>query len=178
MKSPTFENCGIERNIIVTNAKGIFSSSLAEWCLGAAWYWSKDIPKLNKNKEEKIYDRYSVGELRGKTMGIIGYGDIGRAVAKLGKAYGMKVIAHRRRPELSRSDPLVDEVHGNDEILAVMGESDFLVVAAALTPETEGIIGRKELLNAKKGQIFMNIGMGKLVDEDALIEMLRAGDRI
>ena len=178
MKSPTFDNCSDERDIVVTNAKGVFSSSLAEWCLGAAWYWSKDIVRLNKNKEEKNYDRYSVGELRGKTMGIIGYGDIGRSVAKLAKAYGMKVVAHRRRPELSQEDPLVDKVYGNDDIKKVMGVSDFLVVAAALTPETEGMLGREELEAAKRGQIFMNIGRGKLVDEAALIDMLRAGDRI
>ena len=178
MKSPTFDNCVDERGITVTNAKGIFSSSLAEWCLGAAWYWSKDIVKLNKNKENKIYDRYSVGELRGKTMGIIGYGDIGRAVAKLAKAYGMRVVAHRRRPELSRNDPLVDEVFGNQEISTVMGVSDFLVVAAALTPQTEGMVGQKELQAAKKGQVFMNVGRGKLIDEDALIDALKAGDRI
>ena len=178
MRCPEFDNCTSERGVVVSNAKGIFSSSLAEWILGAAWYFNKDIPRLNANKEAKNYDRYTVGEMRGKTMGIIGYGDIGRAVAKLANAYGMKVVAHRRRPELSKDDTLIDEIHGNDGIRTVMQKSDFLVVAAALTEQTKGMIGRSELQAAKVGQVFMNVGRGQLIDENALIEALQKGDRI
>jgi phosphoglycerate dehydrogenase-like enzyme len=178
MISSEFSNCSKDRDIVVTNAKGVFSSSLAEWVMGAAFYFNKDIPRLNRNKNDKLYERYTVGELRGKTMGIIGYGDIGRACARLAKAYGMKVIAHRRRPQLSATDPLVEKVYGNEDIGIVMSEADFLVVSAALTPETVKMIGARELAMAKKGQVLINVGRGALIDEVALIEALKKGDRI
>lgn len=178
MISPEFKSCTRDRDVVVTNAKGVFSSSLAEWVMGSAFYFSKDICRLNRNKNNKAYDRYTVGELRGKTMGIIGYGDIGRACARLANAYGMKVIAHRRRPELSASDPLVSRVYSNDGIGTVMGEADFLVVSAALTPDTIKMIGRKQLALAKKGQVLINVGRGALIDEAGLIESLKSGDKI
>lgn len=175
LSCPEFDNCSRDRNIVVTNAKGVFSSSLAEWVMGSIWYFNKDIPRLNRNKDNKSYERYTVGEIRGKTMGIIGYGDIGRACAKLANAYGMRVIAHRRRPELSVDDPLVEKVYGNKDINMVVSNADYLVVAAALTPETKGMIGEEQFAVAKKGQVILNVGRGALLDEDALIRSLESG---
>ena len=76
------------RGIILTNARGIYSSSLAEYTMLACLFFSKQVPRLIKQREEKKWDRFVIGELRGKTMGIVGYGDIGLACAKLAKAYG------------------------------------------------------------------------------------------
>lgn len=73
-------------------------------------YFAKDIPRLLNQKKNRNWNKYCMTEIRGKTMGIVGYGDIGSACAKLAKAYGMTVLAMRRRPELSEDDPLVDEV--------------------------------------------------------------------
>lgn len=85
-----------DETIIVSNARGLFSSSLAEYVMGACSYFAKDFPRLAKNKQLKNWDRYCVQELRGTCMGIIGYGSIGQACAKLAKAYGMTVIGLRR----------------------------------------------------------------------------------
>lgn len=76
-------------NIVVTNAKGTFSSTLAEYTMMAIAYFAKDLPRLLKQKNDSTWDKYCVEEIRGKTLGIIGYGDIGRACAKLASAYGM-----------------------------------------------------------------------------------------
>ena len=156
-------------------AKGVYSSSLAEYVMFACSYFAKDALRLLSLKQRKVWDRFCVGELRGKTMGIIGYGDIGKACAKLAKAYGMNIIAQRRRPELSDSDPLVDYVYGSgpENILELFRQSDYIVIAAPLTEETRGIIGKKELMEAKKGQVLINIGRGPIIDEDALIEVLK-----
>ncbi len=151
------------REIVLTNAKGIYSSSLAEYSLGICLYFNKQIPRLLKNQQERKWDQFIMNELRGKTLGIVGYGDIGRACAKLAKSFGMKVICLRRRPELSRNDRLVDKVVGNDRVIEIMAESDFLISALALVPDTVHFIGKKELLSAKKGQVFINIGRGKCI---------------
>lgn len=164
--------------IVITNAKGLFSSSLAEYVMGACAYFSKDFPRLIRQKNDHTWEKYCVKELRGQSMGIIGYGDIGRACAELAKAYGMRILALRRRPELSKDDPLVDEVYSTQQINEVMSLSDYLVVVAPLTPETRGMIGREQFAYAKTGQIFINIGRGALIDEMALIEALQEGGQL
>ncbi len=100
----------INSEITVTNAKGCYSSSLAEYVMSVSLSFAKDLPRLMRQKQDCVWGRYCVGELRGKTMGIIGYGDIGQACAKLAKAFGMNVIGTRSRPELSQGDEHIDEV--------------------------------------------------------------------
>lgn len=101
-----------DETIVVTNAKGLFSSSLAEYVLAAAAFFAKDFPRLIRNQAERRWDRFCVQELRGACMGIVGYGNIGQvhlvipqsfvskplmqACARLAKAYGMRVVGLRR----------------------------------------------------------------------------------
>lgn len=160
-------------DIILTNAKGVFSSSLAEYVMGACSYFAKNIPRLKHQQREHKWDPFCVTELRGQTMGIVGLGDIGTACAKLAKAYGMKVVALRRNPFLSKSNPLIDEVYGNDGLHTVMAKSDYLVVCMALTESTRGMIDSTALSHAKPGQVFINIGRGALIDEAAVISALK-----
>lgn len=98
-------------DLVITNAKGIFSSSLGEYVIGACLHFNKFIPRLIQLKQSSEWGRFVMGEMRGKTMGIVGYGDIGRSCAKLAKAFGMTVLALRRRPELCDGDEYVDEVN-------------------------------------------------------------------
>jgi phosphoglycerate dehydrogenase-like enzyme len=97
-------------DIVFTNARGIFGSALAEYALCACSYFAKNIPRLLQQQSSNNWNRFRVSELRGKTMGIVGYGDIGSCCAQLAKAYGMVVIAMRRNPHRSRNDPLINEV--------------------------------------------------------------------
>ena len=107
-------------------------------------------------------------------MGIIGYGDIGHACARLGAAYGMKITALRRRPE---PDQLCDLVYPSDtaSLNRVFQECDYIVCAAPLTAETKGMIGKEQFDNAKPGAVFINVGRGPIVDEEALIAALNDG---
>eukprot|EP00606_Chrysophyceae_sp_TOSAG23-5_P000594 GSChrysophyteH2.ASY1.ANO1.294.1 assembled CDS len=172
LQCPEFTEFDSHDKKTVTNAKGVFSSSLAEWGLFAAAYWNKNLPRFRRNQQAARWETFTVGELRGKTFGIIGYGDIGQKTAVLAKAYGMNVIACRRRPNLSKGDSNCDACYGMEEMASIMKRSDFIFVAAALTPTTEGMISREMLNHAKDGQVFINIGRGKLVDEEALTEIL------
>jgi phosphoglycerate dehydrogenase-like enzyme len=161
--------------IVLTNAKGIYSSSLAEYVMAVCSYFAKDIGRMKRQQAEGVWDKFMVGELRGKTMGIIGYGDIGQSCARLAKAYGMKVLALRRNPDLSAHDRHVDQTFNPKQLDFVMHNSDYIVVCMALTPETRYFIDAAHLSLAKKGQVFINIGRGALVDEAALIAALQDG---
>jgi phosphoglycerate dehydrogenase-like enzyme len=164
--------------IVLTNAKGIFSSSLAEYVMGVCCYFAKDFPRLVRQRQERNWQQYCVTELRGKTMGIVGYGDIGLACAKLAKAYGMQVIGLRKNPKQSQHDPNIDYCVGTDKLWNLLEESDFLVVACALTDDTRGLFTKEQFARCKPGQIFINISRGAVVNEDHLYDALSSGGRL
>jgi len=165
----------VESPVVVTNAQGQYSSSLAEYCMLGCLFFAKDVQRLQAQQREAKWEKFVVKELRGATIGIIGYGDIGRACAKLAHAFGMRVLAQRRRPELSADDPLVHKVYGPGEVGDLVAESDYILLAAALTPETRNIVGEAELARAKASSVLINLGRGPLVDEDALANYLKEG---
>ena len=113
--------------------------------------------------------------LAGRTLGVVGYGDIGREVARRAHALGMRVVALRRRPELSAGDPLADELLGEDRLLELMARADDVVVATPLTPRTRGLVGRDAIAALKPTAVLVNVGRGPVVDEQALVEALAAG---
>lgn len=164
-------------NVYLTNAKGCFSSTLAEYTLMAISYFAKDLPRLLKQKQDKNWEKYPVEEIRGATLGVVGYGDIGRAAAKLAKAYGMKVIALRRNPEKSMDDPVCDVVYKNskESLHQLMSESDYVLCAAPLTPETKNMFDEAAFSKAKPNSVFINVGRGPIVDETALTCALKNG---
>jgi len=161
----------------VTNAKGQFSSTLAEYTMMACSSFAKDLPRLLQQKKNKTWEKFNVKELRGSTMGIVGYGDIGRACAKLAKVYGMRVIALRRNPKLCEGDPFCDVVYASDKacLNQLMSESDYVVCSAPSTIETRGMIDSDAFQAAKEGMVFINLGRGPVVDEDAMISALKTG---
>jgi phosphoglycerate dehydrogenase-like enzyme len=165
------------KRVVITNNKGSFSSTLSEYTMMACSYFAKDLPRLLKQKNNRNWEKYSVKELRGATLGIIGYGDIGRAVARLASAYGMKIVALRRNPEKSPKDPFCDIVYANDKdsMNKLFSESDYVLCSAPLTPETKGMITKEQFDVAKKDACFINVGRGPIVDEDALIDALKTG---
>eukprot|EP00594_Rhizosolenia_setigera_P000672 CAMPEP_0178946296 /NCGR_PEP_ID=MMETSP0789-20121207/4207_1 /TAXON_ID=3005 /ORGANISM="Rhizosolenia setigera, Strain CCMP 1694" /LENGTH=386 /DNA_ID=CAMNT_0020626273 /DNA_START=173 /DNA_END=1333 /DNA_ORIENTATION=+ len=173
---------------VMTNAKGLFSSTLAEYSMMACSYFAKDLPRLMKQKKDKNWEKYCVKELRGSTFGVIGYGDIGKACARLAKAYGMNIIALKRNPPPGKDgvevgkDELCDTIYyygdGKDEekkkkyLHKLLGECDYTVIALPLTEETKGMIDKEALGQVKKDSVIINVGRGPLIDEDALIEAL------
>lgn len=110
-------------------------------------------------------------ELYGKTLGIVGFGSIGRAVAERARPFGMKVIAINRT--LRAPPPYVDDWVGFDRLDDTLPGLDYIVVAAALGPGTQGLIGRAQFARMKPDAVLINVGRGPIVDEDALYEALK-----
>lgn len=130
-----------------------------------------------RNQRAKNWEKYDVEELRGKTLGIVGYGDIGRACAKLASVYGMRIVALRRHPFLSKNDPFCDVVYGRDKasLNQLMSESDYIVCSAPSTVETRGMVNADAFAAVKDNAVFINLGRGPVVDEKALLEALKSG---
>jgi len=158
--------------VVLTNSRGVFKRPLAEFVITAALYFAKDLPRMLRNQKARVYERYDVDELHGKTMGIIGYGATGRACAQLARPFGMTLFGLRRRPELSQGDPLLDRVFGTDGLLEMLALADYVVLAAPSTQATRKLIGEPELKAMKPQAVLINVGRGASVDEAALTRAL------
>ncbi len=158
-----------------TNGKGVFSQSLGEFVLAAMLYFAKDFPRMRRSQQAAKWEPFDVLEISKQSMGIVGYGDIGRACAWRAKAMGMRVLAMRRRTDLSKEDPHVDRVYGWDDRLEMIAASDYVVCAAPLTAETKGMFSEAEFGGMKPGAVIINVGRGPVIDEPAMIRALQGG---
>jgi phosphoglycerate dehydrogenase-like enzyme len=165
----------VTSEVVLTNGRGAFKRALAEFVIAAALYFAKDVPRLKRQQHERLWQMYDMEELHGKTLGIVGYGEIGRATAALAKALGMRVLALRRRPERMADDPLVDEVVRRENLKDLMARSDYVLVSAALTTDTRGMVGAAEIQAMPPSAVLINVGRGPVVVESALVEALAAG---
>ncbi len=159
--------------IILTNAAGVYAIPIADHVLALMLALSRRLPLHFRNQQQRKWEWDGGDELNGKRLGIVGLGGIGSEVAKRARAFGMRVIATRRRPD--RPSPFADEVRGADALPWLLAESDYVVLCAALTPETRHLIGEPELAAMKPTARLVNVGRGGLVDEPALIRALQAG---
>ena len=107
-------------------------------------------------------------------VGIVGYGEIGRAVAERAKPFGCKIVALRRKPENSAGDPLIDRAYAPSQIDEMVAACDFVVAAAPSTPTTRGMIGPAQIAALKSSAVVINIGRGPVIDEPALIAALES----
>jgi phosphoglycerate dehydrogenase-like enzyme len=180
-----------ERGIVITNARGVFSRPIAEYVLMMILAVSRRLPGLLELQRERTWQPLEGVELRDVTVGIVGLGSIGRAVGALATAFGCRVVAVRRRSEAggagatavgamddeSRSfgELMLDRVSGPDSQPHLLSESDYVVLAAPLTPETEDMIDEAALTAMKPTAWLINIARGRLVDERALLAALREG---
>jgi phosphoglycerate dehydrogenase-like enzyme len=162
----------VDAPIVLTNARGAYSVSLAEWAMGAVLHFAKDVRRLIRSQEARRWDPFDVRLIQGRTLGIVGYGDIGRRTAERARAFGMKIVAVRREPGV---DPSCDEVFGRDRLGDALARSDYVVAAAPLTPETRGLIGAAAFQAMKPDAVLINVGRGPVVDEAALVAALQTG---
>jgi len=165
----------VESHVPLTNGRGVFAESLAEFVLASALFFAKELRRMVRNQEARRWETFDVEMLAGRTMGVVGYGEIGRASARLAHASGMHVYALRRRTTLSEADPLLDAIYPPDQIRTMLSECDYVVVAAPLTPETRGMIGPREIEAMKANAVVINVGRGPVIDEAALMAALRSG---
>ena len=163
----------VESPIPLTNGRGVFSASLGEFVLGAILYFAKDFRRMIRNQTASLWEQFDVQEIAGRTVGILGYGDIGRAVASRVHAMRMRVLATKRHVDGS-TDPLVEHFHKPEERREMMALCDYIVATAPLTEETRHMISDAEFAVMKPTAVVINVGRGPVIDEAALIRALSA----
>ncbi len=163
----------IESSVPVTNARGVFKRSLAEFAILGMLYFYKRVRRLVDSQQAHRWDNFTVEWLPGKIMGVVGYGEIGRECAMLAKSIGVNIYATRRKTELSANDPVLDRIFPATQLRAMLSQVDVVLAAAPLTPETKHMLGPAEFAAMKPSAIVMNVGRGPVIDEAALIRALR-----
>jgi phosphoglycerate dehydrogenase-like enzyme len=159
--------------VIVTSAAGVHAGPLAEFALLGLLAFTKDLPRLLADQRAHRWGHYPLDELRGRTLLIVGLGQIGAEVARLASALGMRVIGLNRTG--ASQWPHVEEVAGIEALRDWLPEADAIVISLPLTDATRGLIDGAAITAVKPGATLVNIGRGAVVDEDALVEALREG---
>jgi D-2-hydroxyacid dehydrogenase (NADP+) len=168
------------RGIAVSNTRGVQAVPIAEHVMAMVLAFAKQLPAvLDHQRQAHWAQNQFIGLhlpwlLRGRTLGLIGIGTIGAEIAARAKAFGMRVLAVRRRtpPGTIKN---VDEVVGPEQLGDMLKQCDVLVVAAPLTPYTLGMLGTREFQQLPRGALVVNVGRAKIIDTDALIDALRSG---
>jgi phosphoglycerate dehydrogenase-like enzyme len=145
---------------------------MAEYVFAYLLFLGRDLSKYAEDQGRRVWDRKRPERLRGKVMGVLGLGSVGKEIAHRGKQFGMKIVGFKRTPEPLRH---VDQVYGPRDLKEMIPRVDYLVVALPLTPKTYHLLGEGELNLIKDGAILFNIGRGKTIDEMALTRVLKDG---
>ncbi|MBC6435544.1 D-2-hydroxyacid dehydrogenase [Nostoc sp. HG1] len=164
----------IERNLILTNGAGVHAIPIAEFVIAYMLSYAKQLSKLHQQQTQHRWQKgLPIQELLDKTLLIIGAGGIGQEIASRAKAFGMRIFGSRRHPQPL---PNFDKVVGADEWKALLGESDYVVIATPLTWDTKGMIDAEVLRLMRKSAYLINIARGAIVDEFALVKALEDGE--
>ena len=169
----------VNSDVTLTNARDVHGPVVAEQVIAMMFALAKRIPAAVRfqQKHEWAQDAFSSGrshsrELAGATLGLVGLGSIGRKVATHAAALGMRVIAVREHPEKEKPQH-VDEVLPTSKLQELLAQSDYVVLSAPVTAQTTGMIGARQLAAMKPDAFLLNVGRGPLIDEAALVEVLR-----
>jgi phosphoglycerate dehydrogenase-like enzyme len=177
------------RGVQATNCRGCFDVPIAEWNMAMLVNLARNFRQMIRNQEAAVWDRSAIfqREIRGLTVGLWGYGGIGRETARLAKAMGLRVHVLARAAVGARDevylvpgtgDPdgvLPDRVFQQGQELEFLGGLDFLVLAMPLTKQTEGLLGERELQALPRHAFLLNPARGPIVQEAALLRALREG---
>lgn len=171
-----------QSGVTVTTATGIHATTISEYVFGSMLMFNWNWPQMVRLQDGHVWAKsagwYSLGgrELAGQTLGIVGMGSIGRRIAQLGRAFGMRVVGSRRSfAEGNATDPDLDQSYPPDRLYEMLSTCDYIVLAVPLTSETEHMIGEAELRAMKPTTYLVNIARGHVIDEAALIKALREG---
>ncbi len=165
-----------ESKIILTTARGVHAGPLSEFVFHSLIGHWKQYHRLQGDQKRHHWTRYCGEELAGKTLAIIGVGEVGRRIIQVGKAFDMRVTALARPGSKRTADDLgVDLLYKSDDLHAMLREADAVVLIIPHTAETEGLIGRTAIAAMKPGVVLVNIARGQVIDEQAMIDALRSG---
>lgn len=159
--------------ITVTNTPGVFGDEVADVAVGFMVMLARSLHMIDRSVREGGWRKVEGRSLTGKTLGIVGFGDIGRAVARRGAGFSMPVLAHDPDPSAFSADgPFAVEPTGLDHLL---GRSDYVVLCCPLTVENHHLIDEQALALMPDGASLVNVARGPLVSEQALVEALASG---
>jgi phosphoglycerate dehydrogenase-like enzyme len=166
----------VQRGIRLASARGVNARAVAEHAMALMLALSRRLPEARDNQRQRIW-RGMIGdlsqredELGGKTLLVVGLGDIGGRLARLAKVFDMRVVGVRRDPHLGRG--AADAVHAMEELGRLLPDADFVALTCPLTAETEHLINAAALSRMKPSAYLVNISRGRVIDEQALIEAL------
>ncbi|HLI10351.1 MAG TPA: D-2-hydroxyacid dehydrogenase [Alphaproteobacteria bacterium] len=162
----------LPRTVTLTNNSGVHAQKIGEYATMALLLLNARLPRMIGNQQRARWDQVFTSSIAGKTVAVIGLGDMGGAAARQAKRLGMKVLGVRRHAKPHRS---ADEVFDFRQLPKALERADFVLVAAPLTPETRGLLGRPMLAQVKRGSALINIGRAGIVDYDALCDALASG---
>jgi phosphoglycerate dehydrogenase-like enzyme len=162
----------LERDVIVTRTRGLHDRTVSEFAMALVLLAAKRLREALAAQQRREWIELAPAQLAGATLTVVGYGEIGRAVARRARAFEMRVLGVRKHP---RPDDVADEVVGVDRLADVLARSDYVVLCAPLTSETRHLIGPAELRAMPAHAVLVNVGRGELVDEAALEAALRNG---
>ncbi len=159
----------------LSNGRGVFRWPLADWVIAVMLHYSFDLRRVIRQQEAGVWEPFTSAMLKGKTLGIVGYGSIGSAAAERARPFGMKIAALRRRPELSGGGEWVDVNYPPSQINELMAASDYVLAALPATAGTRGLIGQAQIAAMKPTSVMINVGRGSSIDEPALLRALESG---
>jgi phosphoglycerate dehydrogenase-like enzyme len=167
----------LERGLLLTNASGVHGANIAEHVMAWMLMFSRGMHLFTRAQAQKVWrGDVRLNELTGQTLGIVGLGRIGEALAFRAQAFGMKVIAVKRNPQARYDRALsLDAVTGLESLPTLLTESDHVCIALPYTPETHHLFNAERLAQMKQTAFLYNIARGKIVDEVALVAALQEG---
>jgi glyoxylate/hydroxypyruvate reductase len=157
--------------VSITSAAGVHAGPLAEFAMFGLLAFTRGLPRLLADTQGRRWEHYPVHELAGRTLLVVGLGGIGREVARLAAAFGMRVVAVNRTGHADCA--AADEVHPTSSLTDLMPSADAVVVTLPLTEETEGLLDAATIALLPAGAVVVNVGRGGVIDEQALIQALQ-----
>ena len=163
----------MESAAALTNSTGVFSESLGEFAIAGILFFAKDLRRMIRNQAAGRWEQFDIAEIAGQTLGIVGYGDIGHAVAERARVMGMRVVAVKRHAlPAGATDAYAERIYTPERTVEMIALSDYILVAAPLTSETRGLIGEREFAAMKPTAVVINLGRGPEIDEAAMVRAL------
>jgi len=169
-----------DSGILVTNPSGIFSVPMAEHTMGLLLALARNFPDSVRHQDhahwsqQELWDKpQHLTEINGKVLLIVGYGSIGREVAKRARAFEMRVWGVTRSGEGDRTH--AEKIFAAAKLREALPEADYVLIAAPETAETRHLMGATEIAKMKRGARLINVGRGSLLDEAALLRALESG---
>lgn len=162
----------VNRGVTFTRAADIWVEPMAQYIHAWVLAWSQGVEGQIDRSRQHDWTQVIPDDVTARTIGIVGFGGIGRPTARIAQALGMRVLATRRTPGPA---PDVDEMYTPDRLHEVLAESDYVVVCIPLTDDTRDLIGATEFAAMRPDAVMINVARGEIIDEDALADALTSG---